>query len=98
MKALVGNLESWWWEDQQPSVPFTPGLSRTVQLAVDYPQVGLTAGCWKFVPLFVHDGTVPATESAAAVGGELFRGDGTGAKFELSVGPRGMGLWELRAC
>ena len=89
---------------EEPSVPFTPGLPRTIHLAVDYAQVGLEPGCWHFVPLFLHDGTVPAaarlsaSETAQPMD-TLHDGPlGTTAMFELTVGPRGMGVWELQAC
>lgn len=124
VKALIGNLESWWWAPEEPSVPFTPGLPRTVRLAVDFAQIGLApGGCWQFAPLFVHDGTVPATTGDPVGPIGSYAGDAMsdrtilsvqekgdegaavrsskavgGATYELTVGPRGMGLWELRAC
>ena len=65
------------------------------------------ASCWKFAPLFIHDGQVPrfsegpdmeavlASRSVAAEGQVAHE---AGASFELSVSARGMGLWELRPC
>jgi hypothetical protein len=100
VKVLVGNLESWWWPNEKPSVPFTPNLPRTVQVQVNYDHVGLAPGCWRFVPQFLHDGVVPATavEAVHPVGTRHIGPLMTTATFELSVGPRGMGVWELQAC
>ena len=101
VKALVGNLESWWWPDEKPSVPFTPDQPRTVQIEVDFGHVGLKPGsCWRFVPQFLHDGVVPrhGFEAVPPVGTRHIGPLVAAATFELSVGPRGMGIWELQAC
>ena len=86
------------WPDA-PSVPFTAGLPRTVQLALNFTHVGLAKGCWQFAPLFTHNGTAPATRGTAVPA--LSRGERApagGATYELTVAPRGMGLWELERC
>ena len=50
VKVLIGNLESWWWDDAEPTIAFTPDTARAITLYLDYRHLGLArpqspAGC-----------------------------------------------------
>lgn len=77
------------------------GEGRTVVVTLRYAHLGIKPGCWQLHSLYSHDGKQPRVAKHPVDPGmalSAVRINDIESDFEMTVGPRGMGVWGLQPC